>query len=462
MSVIDALMEACGPAHAREASVADSVGGVMPGWVAAPADGDELSAVLRIAADEHLSVVASGAGTKLDWGAPPSTVDVLIDTARLSGVYDHDPANELATIGAGTPLRAVRAALAPAGQRLALDVGSPGATLGGVIAINEAGPLRLAFGPPSDLIIGVRAGLADGRMARQLPGLDLPRLMCGSFGTLGILAEATVRVHPIPSGRAWVVRPVSTPRDVQELTYALLASSFAPVAIECDLSTAGGGVSRGGRGRGGAGGGGAGGGGAGGAGGGRRGGRGSGAGSGGGGASGGWTASPSGPPTGELAVLLEGASALNRAEAVARILGGGSTVADTPPVWWGRYPFGTDDVAVKISAPSNELFAVIYALRDAAGVPVPVRGSAGVGVAYAALPAGLGAGRIDGVLTAARAVMLGRGGGSCVVLRAPEALRSQIDVTGPVPLTLTDQQAKAALDPEGRMAPGRYPLNGLP
>src|SRR4029079_18664659 len=118
-----------------------------------------------------------------------------------------------------------------------------------------------------------------------LPGLDLPRLMCGSFGTLGILAEATVRVHPIPSGRAWVVRPVSTPRDVQELTYALLASSFAPVAIECDLSTAGGGVSRGGRGRGGAGGGGAGGGGAGGAGGGRRGGRGSGAGSGGGGAS---------------------------------------------------------------------------------------------------------------------------------------------------------------------------------
>jgi glycolate oxidase FAD binding subunit len=426
--VIDALMEACGPAHAREANVADSVGGVVPGWVAAPADGDELSAVLRIAAEEHLSVVASGAGSKLDWGALPTTLDLLIDTARLSGVYDHDPANELATIGAGTSLRAVRAALAPAGQRLALDVGSPGATLGGVIATNEAGPLRLAFGPPSDLIIGVRAGLADGRMARQLPGLDLPRLLCGSFGTLGMLAEATVRVHPIPSGRAWVIRPVATPRDVQELTYALLASSFAPVAIECDLSTAaaGGGARPGGV------------------------------------AVGGWTASPSGPPTGELAVLLEGASATNRAEAVARILGGGSTVADTPPVWWGRYPFGTDDVAVKISAPSNELFAVIYALRDAAGVPVPVRGSAGVGVAYAALPASLGASRIDGVLTAARAVMLGRGGGSCVVLRAPEALRSQIDVTGPVPLTLTDQQAKAALDPEGRLAPGRYPLNGLP
>lgn len=431
MSVLDALMQACGPAHARTAAVADSVGGVMPGWVAAPADGDELSAVLRIAAEEHLSVAASGAGTKLDWGATPSDLDVLIDMGRLSGVYDHDPDNELATIGAGTPLRAVRAALAPAGQRLALDVGSPGATLGGVIATNEAGPLRLAFGPPSDLVIGVRAGLADGRMARQLSGFDLPRLMCGSFGTLGVLAEATVRVHPVPAGRAWVIRPVGTPRDVQELTYALLASSFAPVAIECDLPAIGGGPSRSAAGR-------------------ERGGR------------SGWSASGSGPPTGELAVLLEGASAVTRAEAVARILGGGSTVADTPPVWWGRYPFGTDDVALKISAPSNELFAVIYALRDAAGVAVPVRGSAGVGVAYAALPANLGAGRIDGVLTAARAVMLGRGGGTCVVLRAPEALRAQIDATGPVPLSLADRQAKSALDPEDRMAPGRYPLNGSP
>src|SRR5689334_15528671 len=119
----------------------------MPGWVAAPADGDELSAVLRIAAEEHLSVAASGAGSKLDWGAVPSELDILVDTARLSGVYDHDRDNELATIGAGTPLRAIRAALAPAGQRLALDVGSPGATLGGVIATNEAGPLRLACGP---------------------------------------------------------------------------------------------------------------------------------------------------------------------------------------------------------------------------------------------------------------------------------------------------------------------------
>src|SRR5689334_24939950 len=133
-------------------------------------------------------------------------------------------------------------------------------------------------------------------MVRQLPGFDLPRLMCGSFGTLGVIAEATVRVHPMPAGRAWVIRPVATPRDVQELTYALLASSFAPVAIECDLPTvpgaplapgwsAGPSTGSGGRVTG-------------------SGGRVTGS----GGREGGWSAAGRAPRTGELAVLLEGAS----------------------------------------------------------------------------------------------------------------------------------------------------------
>jgi glycolate oxidase FAD binding subunit len=305
-------------------------------------------------------------------------------------------------------MRAVRALLSRAGQRLPLDVGSPAATVGGVIGANEAGPLRLAYGTPRDLIIGARVGLADGSLVRAMPGLDVPRLMCGALGTLGIVAEATIRVQPVPETRTWVVRPVATPRDVHEFTAALLASSFAPAAIEADL--------------------------------------------------------PGGPNPGELAVLLEGsrAAARSRAEAVARILGGGATVNDTPPVWWGRYPFDGDErahrVALRIAAPSSELFAAVYALRDAAGVSVPVRGSAGVGVVHAALPDSLAAGRIDGVLTAARAVLLGRGGGSVTVVRAPAALRGAIDATGPVPLTLEARQAKAQLDPAGRLSPGRVPL----
>src|SRR5581483_10941527 len=236
----------------------------------------------------------------------------------------HQPADQVATIGAGTSLRAVRGALARAGQRLALDVGSPGATLGGVLATNEAGPLRLAFGTPRDLAVGMRVALADGTVVNDLPGHDLPRLFSGSYGTLGVIVEATVRLHAIPAARAWVLRPVASPREVHELTAALLSSSFAPVAIEADLP---------------------------------------------------------GARPGELAVLVEGsrAAAPARAEAVARILGGGAVVEDTPPAWWGRYPFDVRDAALKLVAPSSELFAAIYAMRDAAGVALPVRGSSGIG-----------------------------------------------------------------------------------
>jgi glycolate oxidase FAD binding subunit len=404
VGVIDALVEACGAEHARAAGPTDAVGGVLPGWVAAPADTDELGAVLRIAADEGLAVVPSGAGTKIDWGVPPTHLDLLIEVGRLAGVYDHAPDELTATIGAGTPMRAVRAVLARAGQRLALDVGSPGATLGGVIATQEAGPLRLSFGPPSDLVLAVRAMLADGSLVNTVPGHELARLLCGSFGTLGVIAEATMRLQPAPAARAWVVRPVSTPREVHELTAALLSSSFLPAAIEADL--------------------------------------------------------PGGARPSEFAVLVEGSSAnaVSRAEAVARILGGGAAVDDGPPDWWGRYPFDGDDIALRVAAPSAELFAVIYTLRDAAGVSVPVRGSSGTGIAYAALPGRMPPERVDGVLTAARATLLGRGGGSCTVLRAPPEVRAMVDSYGPVPAQPAARRAKLELDPDGRFAPGRQPL----
>jgi glycolate oxidase FAD binding subunit len=406
VSVIDGLIDACGPRHARAAGSADAVAGVLPGWVAAPGDADELAAVLRFCASEGLAVLACGAATKLDWGGPPSHLDVLIDMGRLAGVVAHQPADQIATIGAGTSLRALRGALARAGQRLALDVGSPGATLGGVLATNEAGPLRLAYGTPRELTAGMRVALADGSVVQDIPGHDLPRLFCGSYSTLGVIVEATMRLHAIPAARVWVLRAVATPREVHELTAALLASSFAPVAIEADLP---GGPSAG------------------------------------------------GSRPGELAVLVEGsrATAPARAEAVARILGGGAIVEDTPPVWWGRYPFDVREVALKLVAPSSELFAAIYALRDAAGVAVPVRSSSGIGVAYAALPETMRPSRVDSVLTAARAVLLARGGGSCTVLRAGDEVRAVVDPVGPVPLTGQQRQAKAALDPVGRLAPGR-------
>nr|BFE64608.1 FAD-binding oxidoreductase [Dactylosporangium thailandense] len=405
MTVIEALAEACGPDHAWEAGPGDTIDGVPVGWVAEPGDAAGVAAVLRFTATEGLSVVASGAGSKLDWGAPPSHADVLLDVGRLTGVLDLAPDRTAATVAAGTPLRALRAILLKEGRRLPLDVGSPGATLGGVLATNEAGPLRHRFGAPRDLVSGVRVALDEGSLERSVDGRDLTPYVCGSYGTLGVITEATVRLEPIPAARAWVVRPVSTPREVQQLTEGLAASPLEPAAIEADLP---------------------------------------------GGA---------GVRPAELAALFEGDEAFvaHRAESAAKLLGGGASVEPLPPAWWGRYPFAAEDVGLKIWGRSSELFAVVYALRDAAGVPVPVRGSVGLGVAHVALPDTVTPERLDGMLTAARTVLLARGGGGCTLLRAPLDLRELVESYGPEPLPGTAARLKLALDPEDRLAPGRIP-----
>ncbi|MFB9451137.1 FAD-binding oxidoreductase [Dactylosporangium vinaceum] len=407
VTVIEALTEACGPDHAWEAGPADTVDGVPVGWVAEPADAEGVAAVLRFTATEGLSVLATGAGTKLDWGVPPTHADVLLDVGRLTGVLALDPAGHTATIAAGTPLRALRAALLRERRRLPLDVGSPAATLGGVLATNEAGPLRHRFGTPRDLVTAVQVALDEGSLARSVDGFDLPRQVCGSYGTLGVVTEATVRIEPIPASRAWVIRPVSTPREVQQLTEALVASPLDPAAIEADLP--------------------------------------------------GSTATSARPA--ELAALFEGDEAYvtHRAESAAKLLGGGATVEPLPPAWWGRYPFGTDDVALKIWGRPTELFAVVYALRDAAGAPVPVRGSVGLGVAHVALPDTTTPDRLDGMLTAARTVLMARGGGGCTLLRAPLDLRELVETHGPEPLPSSTARLKLTLDPEDRLAPGRLP-----
>jgi glycolate oxidase FAD binding subunit len=401
VTVIEALAAACGREHVWEAGPADTVDGVPAGWVAEPGDAAAVAEVLRFTATEGLSVVATGAGTKLDWGLPPTHVDVLLDVGRLTGVLDLQPDGLSATIAAGTPLRALRARLLKEQRRLPLDVGSPGATLGGVLATNEAGPLRHRFGAPRDLVTGVRVALDEGSLARSVDGHDLAPYFCGSYGTLGVITEATVRLEPLPAARAWVVRPVSTPREVQQLTEALAGSPLEPAAIEADL--------------------------------------------------------PGGPA--ELAALFEGDEGLvtHRAESAAKLLGGGATVEPLPPAWWGRYPFAADDVALKIWGRPGELFAVVYALRDAAGAPVAVRGSVGVGIAHVALPDTIPPERLDGMLTVARAVLLARGGGGCTLLRAPLDLRDLVDTYGPEPLPGAAARLKLALDPEDRLAPGRLP-----
>ncbi len=469
------LAEICGSPFARFAGPADEVAGRTARWVAVPGGPHAAAEVLRLAAAYDLTVVPRGAGTKIDWGAAPAQVDIMLDTGRLAGVWHEPHAAAVAEIGAGTPLRAVQATLARTNRRLPVDAPSPGATLGGVLAADESGPLRHRHGSPCAQLIGVRYLDADGELVSVgesgteafgraapgvgggrpggrapaagagggpgrgggdailgrggMPGLDVARLLCGSQGGLGVLVSATMRVQAVPASRVWVSRPVWTPLEVHDLVRAVLASGVGPAAVELDLpvpvplprrripATHPSVINRPDH-----------------------------------------PAVTGRPAAGSLVVLLEGgpADVTERAERLTAVLGAPAMVSHHAPEWWGRYPFAPGDTALRIEVPINDLHAAVYALRDAAGTPVPVRGSAGSGAVHAALPGALPPERVASILTAVRSVLIARRG-RCVVVAAPTAVRRAVDLWGELPALPRLRSAKAHLDPHHRLAPGRLP-----
>jgi glycolate oxidase FAD binding subunit len=146
-----------------------------------------------------------GAGTRSGWGRP---VDApALETAALKG-WEHEPGDFTVVVGAGERLGEVQARLAEAGQMLALDPPGDG-TIGGLVATADSGPLRHRYGAPRDLVIGVQLALSDGTLARgggrvikNVAGYDLPKLAAGSYGTLGVITEVSLRLHPRPEGFA--------------------------------------------------------------------------------------------------------------------------------------------------------------------------------------------------------------------------------------------------------------------
>jgi glycolate oxidase FAD binding subunit len=173
---------------------------------ALPADATACARLLGDAARDRRTVRITGSGTKSYIGDARAT-DVELGTARLAGVIDHVPADLTVTVGAGMRLADLSATLARAGQFLPLDPPhADEATIGGVIAANSNGFWRARYGGVRDLLIGTRIGLADGtvvraggRVVKNVAGYDLNKLLVGSFGTLGVIVEATFRVLPVPA-----------------------------------------------------------------------------------------------------------------------------------------------------------------------------------------------------------------------------------------------------------------------
>jgi glycolate oxidase FAD binding subunit len=173
-------------------------------------------------------------GTKLGWGRPIEAPELSV--AELDAIVEHNEGDLTAILQAGVPVATARAAFASAGQMLALDPPDDGATIGGVIATGDSGPLRHRYGAPRDLVLGVQVALPDGSLARagskvikNVAGYDLAKLMTGAFGTLGVVTEVSLRLHPAP--REWLTVVV---RSYDPRALAAAAAELTHRPLEAD------------------------------------------------------------------------------------------------------------------------------------------------------------------------------------------------------------------------------------
>lgn len=199
---------------------------------------------IRQAMDLQMPLRVTGRGTWLDAGRPVRATG-MISTRDLAGITQYVPGDLTLTARAGTTLAELRDATAAHGQWLALDpYGSDEGTLGATIATASAGPLSTAFGTPRDLVLGVEFVKGDGvvargggRVVKNVAGFDLTRLLTGSWGTLGVITEATVRLHARPEADESIAVPLGTEgeggaSEIERVRRLLRRLPFTPYACE--------------------------------------------------------------------------------------------------------------------------------------------------------------------------------------------------------------------------------------
>ncbi len=199
----------------------------------APATREELCSALAAAGEAGTPVRFRGGGTKLGWPPPAPAGALELSTAGLTEIVEHNAGDLTAVLEAGVPLAEAQALFAKDDQRLALDPPDRSATIGGVVASGDTGPLRGRYGGPRDLVVGMRVALSDGTLAKSggkviknVAGYDIAKLFSGSFGTLGAIVEVSVRLHPVAPDTATAL---ATARDAAELARGAAAVGGSPL-----------------------------------------------------------------------------------------------------------------------------------------------------------------------------------------------------------------------------------------
>jgi glycolate oxidase FAD binding subunit len=205
----------------------------VPGSVAQAAE------LLSTLGKEGTTVCPTGTGSRLAWGTGPSTSDSPLRTSGLARILRHDAGDFTAELEAGVTLADAQQVFAAAGQWLALDPPEPSGTVGGLVASADSGPSRHRYGGPRDLVIGITVVLSDGTIARaggnvikNVAGYDLGKLFTGSYGTLGLIASVTVRLHPLPVGTATAIGVSADPQALGAAARTLARNPLEALAFD--------------------------------------------------------------------------------------------------------------------------------------------------------------------------------------------------------------------------------------
>ncbi len=218
-----------------------AVDGVVPKIILFPGNIEQISEIMKAASQAGVSVVPAGSGTKKGMGNKPLGADVILSTKKLSRVIEHESADLVATAECGIALADLQSCLRRKNQFLPVDPPHVpgGATLGGIIAANDSGPLRLRYGTSRELMIGMKVVRADGRIfkggskvVKNVAGYDMPKLFVGSFGTLGIIAEATFRLYPVPESSGTYIASFESLDDAHGAVRSLIDSALVINAVE--------------------------------------------------------------------------------------------------------------------------------------------------------------------------------------------------------------------------------------
>lgn len=361
---------------------------------------------MRACGAEGLRLRPRGGGTKLGWGSPVPDPDVEVVTTRLDRIVEHNAADLTAVLEAGVPLARAQEAFAEAGQMLALDPPLAGplgaATVGGVIAAGDSGPLRHRYGAARDLLLGMTVALSDGTLARSggrviknVAGYDLPKLFAGSFGTLGLIVEVVVRLHPRPASTATAVGGSDDP---EALGRAAVSVARAPLQLE-HLDVV-------------------------------------------------W-----GAGSGKVVAGAGGGAPEERARAAARLMheaGCEAGVEEHDEARWQRHRAAqrpASGASVKVSGLAAELPRVLRAAALAGGSLV---GRAGLGLSWITLPG-------DELVTRIEELRRSLAPFACTLLDAPPEVREKVEVWGePGSAHALMRRVKERFDPRGVCNPGIF------